>query len=207
MNLFRWLPQCTKLGQLTKCVGKDIDIMLDALKPFPNHIITWCLCSMLSLVFLDCKFELLVRLKNFSFQNCWQLTFNPLPSPVGTHGQFFVEWPNLRYFQHWLDKPKYKMHCTIVASIESLRSSDCNKILRGSFVTFETSNMIMGLARCLMYDSRLSTSSTMPILLARTVISTIFQNWKLISRNCILIICVNNCFAPYDEMLKCMIHL
>lgn len=135
------------------------------------------------------------------------MTSVPLPSPIGTHGQFFAKWLNLRYFQHWLDKPKYKMHCIIVASIGSLRSIDCNKIFHGSLVTFETSNMIMGLARYLMYDSRLSTSSIMPILLARAVISTIFQNLKLISKNCILIICVNNCFAPYDETMKCMIHL
>lgn len=207
MNLFTWLPQCTKLGQLTKCVGKDIDIMLDALKPFPNHIVAWCLCSMLSLMFLDYKFELLVRLETFSFQNCWQLTSDPLPSPIGTHGQFFAKWLNLRYFQHWLNKPKNKMHCIKVASIGSLRSIDCNKIFHGSFVTFETSNMIMALTRYLMYDSRLSTFSIMPILLARVVISTIFQNWKLILRNCILTICVNNYFAPYDEMMKCMIHL
>jgi hypothetical protein len=63
-----------------------------------------------------------------------------------------------------------------VASIGSFKSNDGNKILHGGFVTFETSNMIIGHARCLMYDSRLSTSSTMPILLARVVVTVIFQN-------------------------------
>jgi hypothetical protein len=61
-----------------------------------------------------------------------------------------------------------------VASIGSLKSSDDNKIPPGSFVTFETSIVVIGLAGRLMYDSGLSTSSIMLILLARAMRSSIF---------------------------------
>lgn len=66
------------------------------------------------------------------------------------------------------------MHCITMASIGSLKSSDGNKIPLGSFITFEISIVIIELAGRLMYDSGLSTSSTMLILLATAMRPSIF---------------------------------